>query len=453
MSAGGNDKAKLIFLSALMLIFLGGYIYFRFVMLTEEDAPTDEGMYISEVDDGAVLRDPAAKIDFNVLSAVKDTSRTERLIREPDAYTHLLTEARKLTPGDLEALGIKALDAPAIAADAALYRGQPFEVKGFLESIEVVQGRIWEEVRGWLRTEEDRLVAFSVLREPDAEVGQVVRLRGFFFKMFALEIAPGEYAGDAIYLVGNGLIRSFLEAPPVTDLGTVAFDQARDYDVTDMVELQEELLYPVLSYTRQLDDETRATISGHEVSWHELRKQPDQHRGQVVKILVRYVPGLEWPRKLGPGGENPLGIRQFSDGIFAMVGNKLIRWIGIDEFPKDVLKKTKLVYVTAVFVKNYAWENNRGEILNGPLLVPIRFEPFFLPKNEAIHQIAYGIAGVTLFLLVAFFILVFRDSKKSEQFRREFLSRKRKRLATVLAEGAEAGGPNGPDGPETPPEA
>lgn len=433
-TGGGSEKLRLAFLLALLVVFLGGYLYFRFVMLTESEQPPDEGLYITNVDDSAIAREPAATVDFSRLSEVTDSSRTERLIREPDAYTHLLTEARKLTPGDLDALGLAPLDAEGIAEDPGLYRGHPFEVKGFLESIEVVQGRIWEEVRGWLRRPDGGVVAFSVLREPNVEVGQVVRLQGFFFKMFALETEPGTYVDDAIYLVGNRLFRSFLEMPPVEDLTAVPFDQARDYDVTDMVELQEELLYPVLSFAAHLDDEARAALTGDEVTWQDLRRRPDDYRGKVVRILVRYVPGLEWPRELGPGGENPIGIRHFSDGIFAQPGNRLIRWIGIEPFPKEILQKTKLVYLTGVFVKNYAWENNRGEILNGPLLVPLRFKPFYLPKNEALQQIAYGIAGVTFLLIVVFFVLVFRDSRRSEQFRREFLSRKRRRLDRVLAE-------------------
>ncbi|MFG0319578.1 MAG: hypothetical protein ACF8XB_20065, partial [Planctomycetota bacterium JB042] len=81
--------------------------------------------------------------------------------------------------------------------------------------------------------------------------------------------------------------------------------------------------------------------------------------------------------------------------------------------------------------------------------VPLRFDPFHLPKNEAIAQIGYAIAGMTLFLIVAFFVLVFRDSRKSEQFRREFLNRKRRRLDRVLAGVAAPG--DGGDRSEPPP--
>ncbi len=435
-TGGGSDVAKLIFLSALMLIFIVGFIYFRYTastgtVLDEEGA----GAYIAD-NDLPIKRVTAAKVNFKLLSEVRDSTRTERLIREPEPYAHLLAEARNLAPGDLEVLGLRSMDAAAIHADPALHRGQPFEVRGFLESIEVVQGQVWEEIRGTIREPSGQLYAFSVLREPDVQVGQVVRLKGFFFKLFSLETAPGEYADAVIYLIGKSLIRSFLSMDAPSSLDEIPFDEARDFDITDMVELQEEILYPVLNYARGLSDEERAAIEPQDVTWAELRKRPDQYRGTIVRILARYVPGLEWPRQLGPEGENPLDVRFFHDGILALPNERLIRWIGIDPFPQPVLRESKLAYMTGVFVKNYAWENNRGQILNGPMLVPIRFEPFVMPSNEAIHQLAYVIGGVTLFLIVAFFLAVFHDSRKAAEFRREFLVRKKRRLSQALREEA-----------------
>ena len=369
---------------------------------------------------------------------MQDESRTQRLIREPEAFSHLLGEARKLTPGDLEALKMSRVDPQALIEDPAQYRGEPFEVKGTLEQLEVVQGQLWQEIRGRVRDQGGQLYAFAVLKEPNAEVGQVVRLQGFFFKLLCLETAPGEYTDNVICLVGRSLIRSFFDMPPTADLSKAPFHETRDYDLTDRVELQEGILYHILSYVRSLSDEQKASLEYQDVTWSDLRKQPDKYRGKTVRILVRYAPGLEWPRKLGPDGENPLDVKQFQDGILALPRNRLIRWIGFEKFPRELTEESKLVYLTGVFYKIFAWENSRGEILNGPLIVPIRFGRFDVPRNELIHQIGYGIAGACLFLVLLFLVGVFRDGRRAREFRKQFLKRKRLRMESVLAGGDEA---------------
>ena len=441
-SVGMSGRARLISLVVMSLLFALGFLYIRYEWARSE-LPPEQAAYIQQADMPRIVRDPAARIDFKLLGEVADATRNQRLIREPEPYSHLLAEARKLTPGDLEALSIRRVNAAEILSNTDLQRGQAFEVKGTLESIEVVQGQLWQEVRGRLRAPDGQLYAFSVLKEPDAVVGDVVRLQGFFFKLLCPEVAPGEYEDNTIAIVGRSMVKSYLEMAPTADLSQAPFHQVRDFDLTDMVELQEDVLYFVLSYVRSLGKAGRETPLPEtvEVTWADLRRQPDQYRGKLVRILARYAPGLEWPRKLGPEGENPLGVPQFQDGILALPRNRLIRWIGFDPIPAELLEDNKLIYLTGVFFKVFAWENNRGEILNGPLIVPIRFERFEMPRNEAIHQLGYGIAGTCLVLVLLFLVGVFRDGRRSMEFRREFLKRKRRRLESALGDGDEPSEP------------
>ncbi|MBI4880007.1 MAG: hypothetical protein HY812_10175 [Planctomycetes bacterium] len=429
--AGGSERVRLVVLALAAVLFLAALLYVQLVVKRGLEAPADEGEYVVQ-GDSPLVRAPSAKVDPQRLAAVEDASRTDRLVREPEPYSHLLAEARKLTPGDLEALGLRRIDAQQVLAAPAASRGQPFEVKGVLESVEAVQGQLWQEIRGSLRDPDGQLYAFSVLQEPQVEVGQVVRLRGFFFKLFCLETRPGEFSDNVIYLIGRSLVRSFLEMPPVTDLAQIPFHLARDYDVTDQVDLQEELLYHVLSYVRSLTPEQKEALPAENVTCAGLQHDPGAYRGKLVRVLARYVPGLEWPRKLGPGGENPLETQFFQDGILALPGDRVVRWVGFDEFPRETLAEGRLVYLTGVFVKVHAWENMRGKILNGPLLVPVRFEPFAMPDVSAYHKIGYGIAGITVFLMAFFVIAVFRDGRKAAQFRREFLRRRRLALERAL---------------------
>lgn len=419
---------RLAFLFALLVLFLAGYLYVRLVLPADRDRPAPVERYVARREiEPPIRRQPSVRIDRELLSQVRDATRVERLVREPEPYAHLLTQARRLTPGDMEALGIRPLDFDAVFADPAKFRGDPFRVKGTLVDLEVVRGRVWQEVRGTLRDREGRLVAFTVLEDPKVRPGDVVRLDGFFFKIAAVEVEPGRYE-DAPLLVGKRLVRSFFPIERVESLEEIAWDEVRDFDATEMIRLPEDVIFKVLAWVRGLDEEKRRALSAPEVDYAELRRHPDRYRGKVIRILARYVPGLEWERKLGPNGENPLEVEAFHEGILALPGNRLIRWVALEPFPKQFLDRTRLFYVTAVFIKNYAWENEKGEILSGPLVVPVRVDPFELPGSEVIEGVARWIGGTVLALLVLFFVLAVRDARDARRFRREYLRRKRQRL-------------------------
>lgn len=440
-----SDRTRLLFLSALMIVFVAAFGYLRW-RAVPEDPQEQQSAYLPEVEKPRVVPVSSVKIDHALLAQVKDDDRTSRLIREPAPYGHLLAEARKLTRGDLSALGVKRIDPQEVLADPGLHRGQVYEVKGFLESVEVVQGDVYQEVRGTLLDPTGQRYAFSVLREPDAAVGEVVRLQGFFFKVFAVETAPGEYDDQVLHLVGRALPRAFLEMAPVDDLSDAPLHQLRDFDVTDMIDIQEDVLYHVLNFVRSLSDEERASTEYEDVEWAQLRQDPDRYRGRPVRVFANRYASLEWPRQLGPDGENPLDVDVFHDGILKLPHDRIYRWIGFDPVPEDALGESRLVFLKGIFYKNFAWENSRGDVLTAPLIVAVDFDRFEIGENQLVEWMGYIIAAITGTLVLVFFVGVFNDRRTSLQFRKEYLRRKRKRLDSMLA----GGGPASPTAPATP---
>lgn len=430
-----GDRNRLIAMVALFIVFFGAFIALR-SNLARRSTGDERGRYLAQEVAPPLDRVPAARVDPQQLAAVADGTRTEQIIREPEPYTHLLGEARKLTPGDLEALGLKPIDFEALARDPKAHRGQPFEVKGRLERIDVDKGDRFQEIRGWLVEPGGRRAAFTVTRESAVQVGDVVRLQGFFFKLAAIEISPGEYADGVPFLIGRQLTRAFLDLPPIQELADVPLYECTDYDVRDLVDLQEDILYYLLAWVRGLTPERAAELEVSDVSWSDLRREPDRWRGKAVRLLGRYADGLEWQRTLGPDGENPLGTRVFYDGILVCQGDRPVRWIGFDRIPDAALVDSKLMTVTGVFFKNYAWENGKKQLMQGPVLVPLRFDPYVIPPNKAMEQIGYIVAGMTGLMVLIFVISVFRDKKSSEAWRRDFLRRKKRSLERSLKQAA-----------------
>ncbi|MBK6941485.1 MAG: hypothetical protein IPH13_15005 [Planctomycetes bacterium] len=428
----GSEKSRLIFLGVLAVVFIAGFAYFH-AKAQRDPAKKDEIADIRQEEAPfELVRQPAAKIDAKKLEATKDSTKLDRLVREPEPYTHLLSEAYKLTPGDLEVMGLRTLDLAALRRDPGLHRGTPFEVKGEVESIEVVSGDKYHEVRGRVRLPSDDVVAFAVLRESDCSPGDVVRLQGFFFKFVDLETAPGTWVENVPLLVGRALTRSYIDLAPNTSLEAVSWDLVRDHGLEDQIDLQEEILFEVLNYVRSLTPEQRSTLPSQEVTWADLRRNPNAFRGKIVQITAQCPVDYQWPRTLGPSGENPLDHRVFYDGIAGVMGERLFRWIAFEPLKKEDVGDLNVSHITGVFFKNVAWENKRGHTYNGPMIVPIRVVPFRSPADNTQSFLNWIVIGAVSLVVSMLAFSLFGNRNAQREFQRDFLARKKRQLTRVL---------------------
>ncbi len=372
-----------------------------------------------------IVREPAAKIDKDLLATVADATRTDQLVREPAAYVHLLAQARTLVPGDIEALGVKRLDVAAVRAAPAANRGVAFEVKGTLESIEPPRSGEPTEIRGTILDLSGERVAFTVLRESEANVGDIVRVRGFFFKLLAIETKPGEYADGIPCLVGKDLTRSFLPMPKVTALDPAVLVQVHESTRSEMMDLQPDVLFHVLAWARDLPAAERANLQGAQMDVRELDRDPDRWRGKLITFNARYLqgPNYNWTERLGPDGENPLEVDAFHEGILLHAANRKMRWISTEPLPPEAVGDHGITMVTGVFVKMLAWETTNGVVIGGPLIVPIRFDRFTLGDGSSIGRIGPWLAGAGAAALALLLWFMLRDRRETHSFRRDIAAR------------------------------
>jgi hypothetical protein len=415
-------RPRLGLLLVLALLFGGALLWFHDLGRTRhvQNAEVVDGALPAEAPVDGFVREPSARIDQRVLEEVRDGSRMERLIREP---------------GDGEEL----------RADPVRFRGAPLDVKGTLESLEVTRGERFHEFRGTLRDRHGGAWAFTVLREPEVSVGDVVRLQGFFLKLSCLENGPGRYEDEVPLLVGRELKSSYFALEPSTELSAEMLAEIRDGDLVDMTDRQEDILYHVLNYARSLTPERLATLPIADVTWADLRADPDRYRGKLVRLIAKFPEGFQWEQPLGPDGENPLGVAAFVEGIMGAGEHKLVRWIADERIRDDQVGDFRNVHLTGVFFKTLAWENKRGVPYSGPLIVPVSIEPFTIEAFTFTRKLGWFLGGAALVIVLVFWLSVFADGRRAREFRQEYVQRRKRSLARVLGRSDSARDPAGPE--------
>ena len=449
--SAGSDKARIIFLVVLSAVVVAAFFYFQNLSLRQaQELDTDLEDYL---DAPPPIREVYAKVDPARLEDVRDATPAERVVREKDAYLYLIKESAKLIPGDMEILGVQNIPPADLRADPASFRGRPVEIKGALEWFEREEFQDFKLFRGYLVTPEGDYVYFTVMNMPDEiEIGGVMKLQGFFFKIFSCSLADGSTrAGNAVYLVGNRLKPSFYHMDPVTELDPEILDSLYVYTFEDSLkEFRDKPLFHFLSYVRNMDPQRKASLEYQELLPAEIRNRPMDYRGKPVKVLG-YV---KWSqiRSLGPEGENPLGVPSI---IHALAYNYRGGWCYFLTFDlPDWIRSNDMVYVKGIFYRNYTYTSRRGDPVSAPVLIACEYEPFVPPEDRATPMLMWFF-GVFAILLVGFFFLsVFRDRKEARRFRARFIERKKRQLSAVMTSGGgtdSGGAPGGDAAPETAP--
>jgi hypothetical protein len=433
-----KDSMRLTILIVLAVVVVIAYIYFdHLAKIQRQEAELDPDSFV-EVPD--TLRIPGAKVDPARLAEVRDDDIAERVIKEKEPYLHLIQQAGRLVYGDMELLGVTKANLEAIRAEPAAYRGTPFEIKGNLQWWEEVkdQERGFSLYRGYITTPDGDYAYFTVLGIPyDIAIGDVVKLQGFFFKLYSFSLLGEDTrVTDAIYLVGKELVSSFYKIDPVHELDMDLMNTVYDYDILDMAKpFEEKHLYHMLSYVQNLDEEKLKSIEFQEAIPTEIIKKPGDFRAKPVQIMGEIVL-LPVERNLGPGGENPLGIKRCYHGILLNYRGGKFGFVYFLTLEKpEWMQKKDLVYLQGFFMRNYAYRTQNENLQPAPLVIASGFEKFVLPKDYTITYISIAILGGTILLSLFFLFQMFKDRRQNRQYRERFIARKKKQVSDLVEQG------------------
>lgn len=431
-SGPGSDKARIIFLVVITAIVVVAFFFFRFqsAELAQENAAATTDHILAPPSRIEV----SAKVDPALLVDVKDSTISERVVKEMDPFLHLIKQAAKLIPGDMELLNVSLCDPEALLADSAAFRGKPLSIKGNLQWWEKENFQDFQLYRGYLTTLKGESVYFTVLNMSDeVSIGDVVKLEGFFFKIFSFTLpGDGTRVSEAPFLVGRRLINSFYEMEPVNELDMDLLGTIYDYSLEDSSrEFQEKPLFHVLSYVHNMNDETFNSIDFPDTLASEILFRSSTFRGQPVKVAGHPI----WTRTrmLGPGGENPIGIEKVFHGILLNHKGGFCYYIALD-IPRWLSSDYKdLINIKGFFLRNYSYVTRKGTPQSAPVLVVGGFEKFVYPEDNTMAYVTFFIIGLTVLIVGFFFFTIFVDRKRSKEYRTRFIENKKKLLRRALA--------------------
>ena len=190
-----------------------------------------------DLDASAPIQVTIPALDRELLRSVRDASPEDRLTGEPDALAHLLEKSLGVVPTVAEALGRPSEPLPLTVLQAASesYRGAWLWYSGRLRYLS--PGRSGHPVEGYkvyegfietdLATDGAGIVMFRTgLPSRDANVGDWVRVEGFFLKLRDSHVLPE--AEKAPLLVGSEIVAEPRPWPPVATLDRAVLDTVRD---------------------------------------------------------------------------------------------------------------------------------------------------------------------------------------------------------------------------------
>lgn len=382
------------------------------------------------------------EIDRARLAAVRDATPTARALLERDARLHLLEQSSRLIWGDLQRLGLQRGDWQQLMDDPASQRGDAVWAIGRLKWFETETLDGLFEVRGEIEDERGRSWGFLVAAEPygaergarqptPIEVGEVVRVEGFFFKVADLA-RPDRSVVTAPLIVGRDLNRSMFRMEPVTELtdDQVARIASIDDRTLGLAEqpLETPEFYELLSYVKHAPRERLFAEEPVEVTPDMLLKSPARWRARPVRVTGVLVAAKQ--EELGLGGENPLGepfIWELwaSDNRAGELGT-----VGILAFDlPEGLRPGTIVEADGLFFRRQAYETRENKAHMASIILAREVWEFVPPPDTLtpiMVKIVGGLVGVVILLIV---LANWRDRRASLDQRSKRMKRHQRNAA------------------------
>ncbi len=419
--ATGREKIRLI-AYGLLIVVIGGYFAAR--PADKEDAAVEAVRHPVSPRNAT----PIAVVDVARLTAVRDDTPTARAVLEPDARDHLVSQAGRLVFGDMEQLGVRALPRATVVSDPGAHRGAPLSVLGRLLWYEPELATTPHTFRGEIEDEQGGAWTFLVVNLPwGLEVGEVVRVSGFFFKLHDM-LRPDRTFATGPLLVAEELLPSAYRIAPVKVLRDDLFLGTRDLDLSDASRPLDSLAYfELLSYVQN----TAADVLFGPVATREpiyardMRSDPTRWRGRAVTVRGKVLHTQR--SSLGPMGENPLGIPWVWEVYLLNSVGGPTRAITLEE-PVGI-EPDMTVDVDGIFFRRFAYENKFNDPIVSTVIIAGDVRPFVIPPDEITPFIQRFVLFGGLGLVALIVLAQRREGRQRGRDRHRSADRKKKLIA------------------------
>jgi len=401
------------------------------------------------------------QLDHDLLSAVRDGNREERLRIEKEPLRHLLEESLDVVPSVAKALGMPTQSVPLARLRANPtewrqrwlgYQGELVDLTGPREGHPVPGYGIYEAT---VRLSDGELVlaTFAVPPPPDIRRTGVVRVEGYLLKL-----RDTTYPRDlqaAPWLVGREIRVAYPEWGPVTELDPVVFEGLDEscWPGTKawhtISEDQDVPLWHLAAWVRDTAEQRSFA------EWRKLSTLNDREtlpmlnagkleRGAPVRVLGTLI-----KRQVLAAEPNPAGIEFWTIAwvqVPDLKGHLVPIWVPRRD---DSLPLRSSLEVLGHYYRWYAYEGLQNDRFRVPLFVANDLREFHRDTRAAMHEIGLVVGSLVLVMMLGFWWTQRRSGQESEAHSRAMDARRRRRreqtaagpkLTTGTAEG---GGPSG----------
>ncbi|MEE9394717.1 MAG: hypothetical protein V3W41_19670 [Planctomycetota bacterium] len=339
-------------------------------------------------------------------------------------------------------IGFQRLDIPSYFQAPRALRGQPVEVVGELISLEKVDvfekyeglkvGKRFELYEGVIKPRENLHgsgvpVFFTLVDDPKnalPTLGEPVKLQGVFFKL--QEILQGQ-PEVGLWLLGKTLHRNFR----VPELDAIDLDLLTDVkDVKQAMNRslpfgEEAFWHLAADVVRRGDRDRGEPIELSKKKSQELLSDPEKYRGKYVEMRARILKvdqfGMNAFFPTNAAGDNAV------DGIWNTYlttngdSTVTVMWLKKPNLDLDVADE---VIIRGVFYRVWGFKSREG-FSRSPLVIGVGDIEVYKRPSNAFSGIILGFAVFCLLCVVLVALVLRRDRRRSELFRKSLNAKKK----------------------------
>jgi hypothetical protein len=432
-----SEKRRILLMTVALILILGAFGMSWLQSQKYRNAPDPS---LPAFEDEIVESVALPEIDVaGVEAAVRDAEEVDRVVLERDALETIGRSVRLLTRRHYEAMEPAELDADtraAVIADPAAHRAQPFVARGRIDALRsrtAPSGAV--EHIGRLELEGGGAVYFLTSEVEEVLTDQAwLRIDGLFLKVFRDEDpeAPGTWIEGPL-IVGREARRSYAPVLRVEELDPdilayVGDDRLTSGNQVDPVsyEMPFEALWHAMTYARDLPADA--------VDWDAA---PELDRGTLLEIVQNGEPFRMQPfrfpvsrlqdARVKRAVENPARLAAYTEGWIGHAAWKNVVHFVAPFENRDLQMRDYVRDTRGFFFRNFVYSSEGRGLQVAPMFVLVSAEKFQPEADPLFTYVGYAIAGIAVFLIGMFAVLLKRDRKRAAHLQEEIVRRRRMR--------------------------
>jgi hypothetical protein len=375
------------------------------------------------------------EFDAELLSSIKDSADSERVILEPEAFAATAYNAEALLESWVYLLGQPKFDFADGAKNPGSYRGEVFRARGELLDARSITRIVGEDQEYWtlIKTEDGHLMFFAAMQMPETLFGadNFVLADGYFYKNYRQKI-DGDWITAPLF-VGNHILPSMpAEAPtskPDMRLLNQVIDQPIGTDNNPSLLNSNKEMWHLANVARELRRNPEMAAKANEKAamldfevLSDLVKNPELYRGRVFELGGEIVEA-----HTGRATENPLRSREISSAWIrnSFLGDTLLHVKAADNFAFDKYAGNSIMH--GYFLMLWAYTDTQMVPRRAPVFVVYDSHEQQTTMPQGTGMVIYGFLGLVLVLGFIIFNAVRRDDEKRKVAMHALAERKRKR--------------------------